>query len=365
MVKLTERDILIWLDSLEIGYSNMIKIMEHFQDLTEIWMANNQHIYNIKGIKSSLLNKVIKYRSLDYYKRLLDEYEINNIRITTILDDEYPSNLKLIDYKPIVLYMKGSLHTDDNLAIGIVGSRKATPYGRWACEKFTKELVQMGVTIVSGLALGIDAVAHKVALEQGGRTIGILGNGLDTIYPKQNRYLYEEMEKNCAILSEFPLGVKPLPYNFPRRNRIIAGLSLGIVVIEAKEKSGSLITAHQGLEQGKDVFSLPGNINSLYSGGTNKLIKDGAKPLLDIEDIIEEIHELKVKKMEIKKQEIDYTNFSETEIKVINSIKDGPIHCDMIAYKTGLDITTIMGILTILELKGVIKELTSRTFIIC
>ncbi len=161
----------------------------------------------------------------------------------------------------------------------------------------------MNVTIVSGLALGIDSVAHKTALETGGRTIAILGNGLDTIYPKRNKSLYEEIPTNGAILTEYPLGTPPLAYNFPQRNRMISGLSLGIIVIEAKEKSGSLITAYHALEQGKEVFALPGNINSIFSRGTNKLIKDGAKILMDVEDIIEEIYELQQKVVEKKKKE--------------------------------------------------------------
>ena len=254
---------------------------------------------------------------------------------------------------------------EDSLSIGIVGSRKATSYGKWACEKFSKELVKMGVTIVSGLALGIDTVAHKTAIKEGGRTIAVLGNGIDIVYPKNNKELYADIINNGMILTEFPLKTPPLAYNFPQRNRIIAGLSLGIIVIEAKEKSGSLITAHLALDQGKDVFALPGNINSLYSKGTNKLIKDGARPLLDIEDIIEEISQLQVKISQDKKSKIDYTDLSEVEIKIVDTLKEGPLHSDLIAYKTGLDISAVISIITILELKGIIKELTSRTFTLC
>ena len=234
------------------------------------------------------------------------------------------------------MYIKGEILEEDSLSLAIVGSRKATAYGKWACEKFSRELVDLGVTIVSGLAAGIDTVAHKTAVNNGGRTIGVLGNGIDIVYPKKNISLFEKIVENGAVISEFPLGTPPLPYNFPQRNRIISGLSMGVIVIEAQEKSGSLITAHHALEQGKEVFALPGNINSIYSGGTNKLIKDGAIPLLDIEAIIDEVHELRLKQRSNKVVNIDYSNLSETEIKVIELLKEAPLYIDVIAYRIGL-----------------------------
>ena len=251
---------------------------------------------------------------------------------------------------------------DDNLAIAIVGSRKSTSYGRWATEKFVEELLELDVTIVSGLALGIDSIAHKKALEGKGRTIAVLGNGLDIVYPKRNKDIYKEVPKNGALISEYFLGVPPLAYNFPQRNRIISGLSLGVIVIEAKEKSGSLITAHHALEQGKEVFALPGNINSIFSKGTNKLIKDGAKLIMNIDDIVEEVYELQEKLKNKKEKDIDYSQFSSLEIKVLENIKEGPVHSDSIALNTSLDISTVNSILTILELKGVIKEMTGGVF---
>lgn len=362
MKELRERDILVWLSSLGIGNLNVNKLLNHYGDLRELWNASLKELNSLKEIKPEAIEKLYKNKNINYIEELFINLNKYNIDVITIFDDNYPDGLKYIVDCPKVLYKKGNITKEDNLAIGIVGSRKATSYGKWACERFTKELVKMGVTIVSGLALGIDAIAHKVALEEGGRTIGVLGNGLDTVYPKNNLYLYNEIEKQGAILTEFSLGVKPLAFNFPQRNRIISGLSLGVIVIEAKEKSGSLITAHHAMNQGKDVFALPGNINSIYSGGTNKLIKDGAKPLLDIEDIIEEIFELQMKVRDIKKERIDYSNFSDTEIKIIKILEEGPTHMDTISYKTGISISTVISILTILEMKGIIKELSSRTF---
>ncbi len=365
MDKYTERDVLIWLNSIGITNKILERLCEYFPDLRELLWTDLGKLGSIIGIKDKHLEKMIKSRNMEYMDMLFSKLEKENIKVITILDSDYPKRLKNIYDKPYVLYGKGSLLEEDSLAIGIVGSRKATSYGKWACEKFSKELVNMGVTILSGLALGIDTVAHKTAIREGGRTIGILGNGIDVIYPKTNKNLYDEVASNGMVLTEFPFKTQPMAYNFPRRNRIISGLSLGIVVIEAKEKSGSLITAHLALEQGKDVFALPGNINSLYSRGTNKLIKDGARPLLEIEDIVEEIKELQLKISQDKGNKIDYSNLSDIEIKIVEIMKEGPLHSDLISYKTGLDISTVISVITILELKGIIKELNSRVFTLC
>lgn len=362
MDRYSRRDILIWLNSLGISSTTLEKLISVFPDIREILEIKSNLLLNIKGIHGKTLNKIIANRNHKYMGELFKVLKNNKVEIITILDSNYPDRLKNIYGKPYVLYGKGDMIKHDELAIGIVGSRKSTSYGKWACEKFTKELVELGVTIVSGLALGIDSIAHKAAIENKGRTIAVLGNGIDKIYPKRNKRIYEEIPNHGMILTEFPVGTLPLPYNFPQRNRIISGLSLGVIVIEAREKSGSLITAHHALEQGKDVFALPGNINNIYSKGTNKLIMDGAKPLLDIRDIIEEIRELQLKTLEEKKKDIDLSQFSNIEVEIIDILEKGPLHCDLIAYKTGIDITNIMSSLTVLELKGIVKEVSGRTF---
>ena len=362
---LTERDTLIFLNSLSIGNGNIIKIIEYFDDIREIWTIKESIFKKIQIIKPEIIDKILNNRNNNYLGDLTNRLNSLNIDIITVLDENYPDRLKYIYDKPAVLYAKGNYSIEDNLAIAIVGSRKATAYGKWACEKFTKELVNLGVTIVSGLAMGIDSVAHKAAIEAGGRTIGVLGNGIDVVYPKNNTSLYNEVAKNGVVFTEFPLGTQPFNYNFPQRNRIISGLSIGVIVIEAKEKSGSLITAHLALDQGKEVFALPGNINSIYSGGTNRLIKDGARPLLDIDDIIEEIYELQISMDKKKRESIDYLSLSDTEVSIIKIIEEGPVHCDTIVMRTGIDISNVMSILTILELKGLIKELSNRIFTLC
>lgn len=221
--------------------------------------------------------------------RLAKENEIN---IITINDGEYPEGLKLISDPPIVLYIKGKISKNDRLSIAIVGSRNASSYGRNVCSIFAKDLSKLGITIVSGMARGIDTIAHKACLEAGGRTIAVLGSGLLQVYPPENRPLYEEIAQNGAVISEFPLNMEPLANNFPRRNRIIAGFSLGCVVVEAKERSGALITARCAMEYGREVFAVPGEIMKETSKGTNKLIKEGAKPVSDVVDIIEELQHI-------------------------------------------------------------------------
>lgn len=361
---ITERDILIWLSSLGIGNSNIEKIMNSFYNLQEFWESSNNQVLAMSNLRLNVKQNIINNRNHKNINDLFHKLKENQIKTITVLDKSYPLRLRYIDDKPMVLYLKGNIIEEDELAIAIVGSRKATSYGKWACEKFTKELLDLGVTIVSGLATGIDTIAHKTAVERKGRTIGVLGNGLDIVYPKRNLNLYSEVIENGGIISEFPLGTEPLHYNFPQRNRIISGLSLGIIVIEAQVKSGSLITAHHGLDQGKDVFALPGNINSIFSGGTNKLIKDGAKPLLELNDILEEISEIQLKLTLNKKSKLDYSNFSETEIKIINILGESPKHIDVIVNETGIDIITLSSIITILELKNTIKEISGGVFMI-
>ncbi|NLW22269.1 MAG: DNA-protecting protein DprA [Tissierellia bacterium] len=336
--------------------------MEQFPQLIDFWELPANCIYNLNNISDEIKEKIIASKNESYINRLFDLISKHNIDVITVFDREYPESLHHIYDRPKVLYIKGRVLKEDYISLAVVGSRRATSYGKWATEKLVKELVDLGVTIVSGVALGIDSIAHRAALEGKGRTIGVLGNGLDIVYPKRNRDLYGEIASNGAIITEYFLGTPPLAHNFPQRNRIISGLSLGVLVIEAKERSGSLITAQHALEQGKEVFALPGNINSIYSRGTNALIKEGAKLVTDIDDIIEEIYELQKNKMEKKKKEIDCSGLSPLEMKVFQLIKEGPIHADSIAYSTGLDISTVYSILTILELKGMIKEMSGRTF---
>ena len=211
------------------------------------------------------------------------------VRMMSLLDPDYPKNLSAIYDPPLILYVKGTLIPEDNAAIAIVGSRHPTTYGIRCSSRFASELAERGFTIVSGFARGVDGEAHRGALRSKGRTIGILGSGLDVIYPKEHASLYEDILANGAIVSEFPLGTQPLAFNFPKRNRIISGLAMGVLVVEASQRSGSLITARIAAEEGREVYVIPGPIDSIASGGTNKLIQDGAKLVTQVEDILEDL----------------------------------------------------------------------------
>ncbi len=360
-MKIDDRSVLIWLNSLSINNRTIDKLLLGFEKIADIWYCEKNKIINMPGIRQTVKDRIVRNRTHSYLEDYFEKINKNNINVLVKLDENYPERLKHIYDSPNVIYYKGE-GLKNEISIGIVGSRKSTDYGRWACEKFTSELVDLDVTIVSGLALGIDTISHRKTLEKNGKTIAVLGNGLDNIYPKRNTDLYKEIEEKGTLLTEFPVGTPPLAYNFPQRNRIISGLVSGIVVIEAQEKSGSLITAHHALEQGKDVFAVPGNINSLFSKGTNQLIRDGARPLMEIEDIIEEIIQLKEIYEKNNKKELDYSEYSETELKIIKIIEKGPIHSDQLVYKLNMNISSINTMLIGLELKGIIEEGSNGVF---
>lgn len=361
---MNSRDVLIWLNSININSNIIKKLEEYFGEISSLWEASADVINKINFLSENTKTILIKYKDRYYYENYRSKVKKNEAKIITIFDDNYPKHLRNIYNPPKVIYIKGDLGFEDEISIAIVGSRKATTYGKWVAEKFAKELAGLGITIISGLARGIDTKAHEGALMTKGRTIAVLGNGIDSIYPKANKILSEKIQNNGAVITEYPLGVQPLPYNFPMRNRIISGLSLGVLVVEASENSGSLITAQIALEQGREVFAIPGNINNIYSKGTNLLIKDGAKLVTDIEDIIEEITLLKNRIKMNKVKKVSYLNLGKDEIKIVECIKEYPKHCDEISYKTGFDIKKVNSILTILELKGIVKQLPGKFFTI-
>ena len=288
------------------------------------------------------------------------EVEINklqslNIGYTTIYDKSYPALLKEAHDNPVILYVKGDIAALKMPGIAVVGSRKFTHYGQKVAYQLSKSCSSAGLCIISGLALGIDAVAHKAAMDAGSITVGVLGCGLDQIYPASNLNLGREMlEKGGAIVSEFPPGTPPLKYNFPARNRIIAGLSLGTLVIEAAEQSGALITAYQALEYNREVFAVPGNIDSETSKGTNLLIQKGAKPVMKPEDIFEDLN-IETKKAEQKAQEI--LPETKDEKNILKIIKKGEKNINDIVLDSELNIIAVNTTLSIMEMKGLVDNI--------
>ena len=271
-----------------IGNVVFLALIDTFGTLEAVFSASAAELQKITGITKKAAAGIAAFKDWDIINKDLAALEKAGINIITLQDSLYPPKLLEIYDRPPFLYVKGNLKKDD-IDIAIVGSRLASTYGKYTTERISRELALRGVTVVSGMARGIDSAAHQGALTARGRTIAVLGTGLDIIYPPENKKLFAAIGENGAVVSEYPLGTPPLASNFPARNRIISGMSYGVVVVEAGEKSGSLITARLALEQGREVFAVPGTIDSAGSRGTNKLIKQGAKLIENTDDILEEI----------------------------------------------------------------------------
>ena len=286
---LEEKKYWIWFSRIKgLGSRRKQILLKMYKTPEKIYNLKKEEILKIKGFNEILANKIIDKDNKNNLENYIEKMQKEKISIITIDDKEYPNILKNIYDYPISLYIKGNSNILDNYTIGIVGCRNATEYGIKAAQYFSYNLAKKGINIVSGLAKGIDSCAHIGTIKANGKTIAVVGNGLDIVYPRENQYLYEKIvEENGAIISEYPLGTEPEKMNFPARNRIISGISKGIIVIEAKKKSGTLITVDFALEQGRDVYVVPGNINSLNSVGTNDLIKQGAKMVTKVDEIFE------------------------------------------------------------------------------
>lgn len=282
-------------------------------------------------------------------------------------DSDYPELLKNIHDPPPVIYVRGNLIKSDNKALAIVGTRTATRYGLETAQRLAKELSSLGITVVSGLAIGIDSAAHRGAVQNKGRTIAVLGSGADEVYPRQNQKLAESIIANGALISEFPLGMKPDTWTFPQRNRIISGLSLGVIMVEGNYDSGAMITAKLALEQGREVFAVPGNIEMEQSKGPHWLIKQGAKLVESVEDVLEELqHVIKIPKEALKREtkEKDLSSLNDKEKKIMSAITLEPKHIDALTQETGLPLPEVSSLLMMLEIKGFIRQLAGKMFIL-
>lgn len=343
-------DLLLLLNIVRLSYDKQYVLYEEIgiRSIKEL----RESLYNLPFSRSIIekLSKRIDKTDIDKYKDRLLQLNIHKVHYT---DLDYPENLIHIQNPPPILYYKGILEKTFNKGVSVVGSRKCTDYGKYVCEKLVRELSYYKIPIISGLALGIDGIAHRAALDNDNKTLGVLGNGIDQIYPKSNRALYSKMESNGCIVSEFPLGSDPKPYNFPQRNRIISGIGTGVLVIEAQEKSGTLLTATAAGEQGREVFAVPGNIFSQGSSGTNKLIQDGAKLVMNVEDILNELpYEDSILQTQCK-EEIN-EELSGNEKSIFQSLMISPKNCDELCFEKDMAISEVLEIITSLELKGLI-----------
>lgn len=279
----------IWLSILGIGTKRLDKLFHKYEKIENIWNAKEYELIYIEGIGQSLAHKIASKEYKEKVNNYIEEMENQNIKVITLQDKEYPDKLKNIFDKPIVLYVKGNKDILNDFSLGIVGCRECSEYGKNTAIQIAECLSNNHINVISGMAKGIDSYAHIGALKGKEKTIAVVGCGVDVVYPSENYKLYNDIIQNDgAIVSEYIIGTQPERTYFPARNRIISGMSDGIIVVEAKEKSGTLITVDFALEQGKNVFAVPGNINSKYSKGTNDLIKQGAKPITSLKDILEE-----------------------------------------------------------------------------
>ena len=322
------------------------------------------------GISKKTAAAIVSFKGWDKIELELDHTLKTDIKIITYQDELYPARLLNIYDRPAIIYVKGTL-TKDEINIAMVGSRQASTYGKYTTERISRELSIKGITIVSGLARGIDAAAHRGALTGKGRTIAVMGSGLDVIYPPENKKLYAEIVQSGAVISEYALGTPPLASNFPARNRIISGMSYGVVVVEAGEKSGSLITARLALEQGREVFAVPGSIDSAGARGTNKLIKQGAKLIENIDDILEDIfpqiekatpHAAISAENCIAIKAPMTAKLSPIDQKIIDIISTNNLQVDEIIAATDLAPAEALSSLMSLELKGIIKQHPGKFF---
>ncbi len=351
----------------KFGPARFKKIIKYFSrtdlNLKNAFTASLKEFKNA-GIEENIAAEFISARVKINLEQIIADLDKENIKIATINSKIYPKLLKEIYNPPPLLYYKGKLDLNDEFRLAVVGTRKCTGYGQQATERIVRDLAQNKLTIVSGLALGIDTLAHLTALDMGGKTIAVLGSGLDrqSLYPSANRYLADKIiGSNGGVISEFPPGTQPLRHNFPQRNRVISGLSLGTLVVEAGEKSGALITAMHSLEQNREVFAVPGNIFSPASVGPNKLIKMGAKPTTAAQDIIETLDLAQITAYIDNKKIIPE---SAQEEKIIAQLSHEPIHIDEVVRLTKLDTSTINSTLTIMEMKGMVKNLGGMQYVL-
>lgn len=333
------------------------KLLDYFKTPECIWKVPQKHLNEALPFKEKSVEFIVSQRKkLNLDKELEKLYKLD-IDMVTIEDENYPYLLKHTSSPPLVVFIKGKYIKEDVLAIAVVGTRRCTTYGRITAKGLSSGIASLGFTIVSGLAYGIDTIAHEAALNQESRTIAVLGTGLDTIYPKENQLMSEKIIEQGALISEFPLGTLPHKYNFPRRNRIISGLSLGVLVVEGGIKSGAMITAHFALEQGREVFAIPGAINREKSEGPNSLIKEGAKIVTRIEDLLEELP-FWAKKVEKKKRD----NIPDRYREIIDFLKDDPKTIDQISSRFNIGLSELSFLLIDLESKKEVESVGGGKF---
>jgi DNA processing protein len=353
-----------------VGTGKFIQLIARFRSPGAVLNAPVTTLETVVG--KSLAKRIAAYGEAVDIETQIRAMTEHGVDLVTLDDQRYPTLLAEIYDPPLVLFVKGSITDQDDHCVAIVGTRRPTPYGIRMAEKFGRELAARGITVVSGLAAGIDAAAHRGALEAGGRTIAVLGCGADVIYPKQNADLYETIPQNGCILTQFAMGTDPKGTNFPVRNRIISGLSQGTLVVEAPVQSGALITARQAAEQGREVFAVPGQLDVRNSGGPHALIREGAKLVESVEDILVELRiPAQFRREPIAAPESQQATTPQStpaaqpkpeESSVLRALSPNGSHIDEIAAKCRMSVSEALSSLTLLELKGLVRQFSGKRF---
>ncbi|MFU8796585.1 MAG: DNA-processing protein DprA [Dehalococcoidia bacterium] len=343
-----------------VGRVRISRLKQHFGSLRDAWSAPEGQLRQA-GLDSRTIDALLAVRRSLCPDAEMDKVERIGAEALTCEDARFPPALKEIHDYPPVLYVQGTLPRHDEPCLAVVGTRRPTIYGRQVTEEVVTDLCGSGVTIVSGLARGVDSVAHRAALEAGGKTIAVFASGLDIIYPAENARLAKRIIERGALVSEHPPGTRPRPESFPLRNRIMSGLSLGVLVVEAGQRSGALITAHQALEQNREVFAVPGSILSPASLGTNRLIQEGAKLVCSYEDVLQELNLPSVAQ---QPENLELSLLSDVESLIVGQLGPEPSHIDEICRRSGLTMPEVGSTLAMLELRGIARQVGSMNYVL-
>lgn len=343
-----------------IGPARLRTLLDYYGDIASAWQANPGELRAI-GLDKRSVENLVKVRNELNPEEELDKLDRLNVSVLTWDSPDYPKLLQSINDSPPTLYVRGTLTPQDEWAVAVVGTRQATNYGKECTRLIVSGLARSGIAVVSGLAYGIDTEAHQTVLNTGGRTIAVLGCGVDIIYPADNKKLGQAIIEQGALVSEYPLGTNPESGNFPRRNRIISGLSLGVLFVEGSIQSGARITTDYALEQGREVFAVPGSILRESGSGSNYLIQNGAKLVAGVNDILEELN-LTMVTQHIEAQAVIPEN--EIEARLLKQISLEPVHVDDLGQNTGLNASEIASALTLMELKGLVRQVGGMNYVL-
>jgi len=346
-----------------VGSFRVRQLIGHFHDPETVLSASIQELCQVAGVEKITAESIRKGSDPSYVDDQFESAEKLGVKLLSFWDEDFPDYLKQIHDAPVLLFYKGRIEFIKQGGIAIVGTRNATQAGRRTTETFAREMVHHGVPVISGMARGIDTAAHKGVLSSGGTTIAVLGSGLDIIYPHENRQLFESISESGLVVTEFPMHTEPINSNFPKRNRIISGLSDGVVVVEAGLKSGALITAYLALEQGKEVFAVPGNIYNSQSKGCHHLLKQGAKLVENSREILEEFKQWIPSDHDSATNQVQPDSLTEIEKKVWNILSNEPVHIDILVKRANTTTAEALSVLLGLELKGFVKQLSGMMFI--